>query len=102
MPHLFALSVSGTTGHIGRKRLNFPVAGICKSRRDEWISCRRVERFAVALNSRTNRRRGRALNERIIKNDILSHGYTRLLSNRPNRYGCAAKTSPCPLEHHHR
>jgi integrase/recombinase XerD len=30
------------------------------------------------------------------------HGYTRLLSNRPNRDGCAATTSPCPLEHHHR
>src|ERR1700716_1608391 len=29
------------------------------------------------------------------------HGYTRLLSNRPNRYGCAATTSPCPLEHNH-
>src|SRR6202035_4874947 len=29
------------------------------------------------------------------------HGYTRLLSNRPNRYGCVATTSPCPLEHHH-
>ncbi len=33
----FALSASATTGHIGRKRLNFPVAGICKSGRDEWI-----------------------------------------------------------------
>src|SRR6476646_1827797 len=27
MPHRFALSVSATTGQVGRKRLNFPVAG---------------------------------------------------------------------------
>jgi XapX domain-containing protein len=26
-----------TTGHIGRKRLNFPVAANCKSGSDEWI-----------------------------------------------------------------